>query len=266
MIDLLKYAAAESAGIDKAIEEIREILKDAPPGSLLPERRGGHWVYRAASREGTFGRERRYVSLRDRPLLAGLAEKKYLSALLTSLEEESRTLREFTVNYDPERKYRVYRELSEGIKRLTRPYMESPEDICARWAQEDWARNREHPETLRFETSGGEMVRSKSEVIIADMLRSAGIAYRYEQRLQLAPGFCFYPDFTIMRKSDCAVFYWEHLGMLGDPGYAENCVRKLNMYARAGITPADRLLISWECLEVPFDRTIAKEYVKKLLQ
>ena len=108
------------------------------------------------------------------------------------------------------------------------------------------------------------MVRSKTEVIIADMLYSNDIAYRYEQEVSLGPGYICHPDFTIMRKSDAKIFYWEHFGRLTDLQYAEEFVTKLNMYARAGITTADDLLITWECYEVPFDRAAAARYIRML--
>ena len=58
------------------------------------------------------------------------------------------------------------------------------------------------------------MVRSKSEVIVADILTSLGISYEYEQKLPSKddPNDFKLPDFTVSYEGD--TFYWEHLGML----------------------------------------------------
>ena len=73
----------------------------------------------------------------------------------------------------------------------------------------------------RTADASGMMVRSKSEVIVADMLTSLGISYEYEQKLSSKddPNDFRLPDFTVSYEGD--TFYWEHLGMLSVPSYRE---------------------------------------------
>ena len=59
-------------------------------------------------------------------------------------------------------------------------------------------------------------MRSKSEVIIANLLHAKGINYHYEEPLEF-DGITNYPDFTIEDGSTGKTYYWEHLGMLNDP-------------------------------------------------
>ncbi len=87
-------------------------------------------------------------------------------------------------------------------------------------------------------TANGEMVRSKSEVIIANTLRTVGLDYDYETPLVMSDGTSRSPDFTIRRPSRRPVF-WEHLGMLDRAGYRADWNAKLAWYARHGITPLD---------------------------
>jgi len=56
------------------------------------------------------------------------------------------------------------------------------------------------------------MVRSKSEVIIANMLFDRDIAFEYERPLYAADGSFYLPDFTILWRGER--YYWEHLGLL----------------------------------------------------
>lgn len=77
------------------------------------------------------------------------------------------------------------------------------------------------------QTVSGEMVRSKSEVIIANLLSDNGISFLYEKRLE-AGGVGFWPDFTI--RSGEKTYYWEHLGRLDLEQYRQNWAIKKSWY------------------------------------
>jgi hypothetical protein len=88
-------------------------------------------------------------------------------------------------------------------------------------------------------TGGGVLVRSKNEVIIAGILDElAAGAWSYEQPLHGSDGRTRLPDFTITAPTGQTV-YWEHLGMLNDPGYADGWKQKKAWYAEQGILPLD---------------------------
>lgn len=88
---------------------------------------------------------------------------------------------------------------------------------------------------LIHRTERGDLVRSKSELTIADKLHTRRIEYAYEQPLILGEGRVRYPDFTITDSSRGVTFYWEHLGLLDDPGYRARWERKRDEYRKAGI-------------------------------
>ena len=90
---------------------------------------------------------------------------------------------------------------------------------------------------LIHRTERGDLVRSKSELVIADKLHARGIDYFYEQALPLGDGRTRYPDFTIADHARGTTFYWEHLGMLSNPGYRARWERKRAEYIAAGIQP-----------------------------
>lgn len=92
---------------------------------------------------------------------------------------------------------------------------------------------------LIHRTERGDLVRSKSELVIADKLHARGIDYAYEQRLVLPNGRFRYPDFTITDHARGVTFYWEHLGLLDDSGYRARWERKRAEYLEAGIRPAE---------------------------
>ena len=93
-----------------------------------------------------------------------------------------------------------------------------------------------YEERLIHRTLRGEMVRSKSELTIADRLHSNGVDYLYEHPLKI-DGATRYPDFTVEDAETGRTFYWEHCGLLLDPDYRERWERKLKWYRDNGILP-----------------------------
>ena len=116
---------------------------------------------------------------------------------------------------------------SETARRLTNLFVPpSPVEINGRFF-EDY---------LIHRTARGEMVRSKSEVIIADHLANNGVEYGYEQPLTME-GVTKFPDFTIEDMESGLIFYWEHCGMLHVPSYRRRWEEKLGWYRARGILP-----------------------------
>jgi ATP-dependent DNA helicase RecQ len=81
-----------------------------------------------------------------------------------------------------------------------------------------------------YKTQDENFVRSKSEVIIANLLYAAGINYRYEEPIEV-DGAKILPDFTIYLPNGRKIF-WEHIGMLGVEKYDRRWVEKLAVYEK----------------------------------
>ena len=94
-------------------------------------------------------------------------------------------------------------------------------------------------------TLTGLKVRSKSEVIIADLLDLNKIPFRYEEKLVLG-GQIFYPDFTIMKPKDGEIIYWEHFGMTSQTEYRQTMIRKQEDYIRLGLLPWDNFIATYD--------------------
>ena len=132
----------------------------------------------------------------------------------------------------PIAEYRHYAsdEHSEIARRMTNLFMDPlPREVMVN------IQERFLEEGLIHRTERGELVRSKSELVIADKLHARGIDYAYEQPLVLTNGRTRYPDFTIADDASGMNFYWEHLGMLDDPNYKARWNRKRAEYLECGI-------------------------------
>ena len=86
------------------------------------------------------------------------------------------------------------------------------------------------------------MVRSKSEVIIANLFFERGIQFKYEVPLYASNGTFYIPDFTISFQGE--TWYWEHLGMLNNDSYRKHWEKKENWYKENGFY--DRLIVTDE--------------------
>ena len=130
--------------------------------------------------------------------------------------------------------YRRYAgdEHSEIARRMTNLFADPlPREVTVN------AQQRFLEEGLIHRTERGDLVRSKSELVIADKLHARGIDYAYEQPLVLPNGRTRYPDFTIADHARGVTFYWEHLGMLDDQGYRDRWEGKRAEYLKCGIGP-----------------------------
>lgn len=85
-------------------------------------------------------------------------------------------------------------------------------------------------------TTRGEAVRSKSEVIIANLLHAKNVKYHYEHPLEM-DDVVKYPDFTIEDDDTGTTYYWEHCGMLHDLAYKRRWEEKKVWYRDHGILP-----------------------------
>jgi hypothetical protein len=90
---------------------------------------------------------------------------------------------------------------------------------------------------LIHKTRKGITVRSKSELIIADLLFSKQIDFQYERPLIMADESWRSPDFTIDDDTTGRTIYWEHLGMLQRPSYRRKWATKLAWYRNHGVLP-----------------------------
>ena len=110
---------------------------------------------------------------------------------------------------------------------------------------------------LTVACSNGLMVRTKGEMIIAEILITLGIEFRYEKRLDLVEKITLadgsyrykpktvYPDFTIV-LADGTELYWEHAGLFDTDNYRDSQHRKFNIYYDNGIYPPRNLIITMD--------------------
>ena len=140
----------------------------------------------------------------------------------------------------------VFNNMNQYRKNIVIPMVLSDEMFVKQWEAEDYETNPYYPEEKVYFTKKNELVRSKSEVLLADMYYELGIPYRYEAKLQLKNGKMKYPDFTILKTKTREIIYHEHFGLLDDQEYLKASLTKLDEYRKNGIYLGKNLIITYE--------------------
>ena len=234
--------------LDRRIDVLEKVLKDSPEGMLRCRSNHGHTEYylRCRTRKG---HKTRYIKNGDVTFIRALADKYYAGKILPVLVKQKQSaetarLLEFPNELDSAKKIdpRILARCSSEFTVF---------DKFAKWKAGSIQNEAPFPEKRIFDTAGGEKVRSKSELIIANALFEADLIYVYEATLRLRGGDKRFPDFTILDPWTMEIFYWEHLGRMDDPEYACRAVEKIRQYAENGIVIGKNLICTFEANESP---------------
>ena len=141
-------------------------------------------------------------------------------------------------------------------KKLTGIPEDSDPQVRA-WMLEDYHKNPYRPQDLRYTTYDGEKMRSKLEVLTAELLKLLGIPYRYEMELRVGDEIC-YPDFTLMHPKTHKIIYLEIYGKMSDRNYRAKTALKQKNYILNGFIPGQNLLCYFESEEEPIDFSMMK--------
>ena len=206
-----------------------------------------------------------YISMKERVLIEGLAQKAYNFKFLKAGQVELARIRRVKRSLElleQEGADQAYLSLPSYRKKLIRPYVKTDEDYVAEWQATTWEGLENKYPGLEFETRRGELVRSKSEAIIADILDEFGIPYHYEKPLRLENGLLKYPDFTLLKVDDRREIYLEHFGMLDNVEYMQGACKKLYEYQRNGVYLGYNLLVTFEAKDMPLSTRTVRDILK----
>ena len=254
--------------LDGHIERLEKSIRDKSDGSILISNTHGYVRFY----EKKADRGKRYLGKDQQSTILNLAQKKYEVRLLETANNEKTILENclglLLDTKDKADMNTVLVSMNPELRKHIKPDMATDDGYAQMWLKTKYIKAK-RSENHIFETLNKDYVRSKSEVIIADRLFSAGIPYRYEQRLDLEDEHFntirYYPDFTILNKRTREIFYWEHLGNLGDSDYCYKNLTKLEYYSDNSIMVGKNLILTFESqnkpLYIPMVDRLIKEYL-----
>ena len=237
------------------LESLRRIViqrnAGAPEGSLRISRSQNRIQYYHRVCESD--RNGKYILNQDRELVRQLAQKSYDEKILVFIQEELKAISAYEKYFPKIPVEEFFGTLPEERRDLIEPVVEADEMFLARWQDVPYKRKDFPLDSPELYTDRDERVRSKSEVIIANILLQEGIPYRYEYPVKLKGLGYVHPDFTVLNIRLRKEMYWEHLGMMDDPDYCRKAIRKINTYIRNGILPGSNLILSAETSAQPLN-------------
>lgn len=243
MNEIITVAKREIIKLRKILSEVENFMSDAPKGCLKWQNKNGKTYYYHQFKNKENQWEREYIKREDVSLANELALKHYYSVIRPKVKKQLNELEKFVKRYSSDELDDVYDNLCSERKALCTPISTSVETQLRLWQEEEYEPARMHLENLRYETEQGEMVRSKSELIIANIL------YRN----------------TTINIHTGKIKYWEHAGRMDDTHYSCDTVKKMNNYVSNGLLPGRDVVWTFETQGYPLDVSVVKKIVKDVL-
>lgn len=245
LIEILECELKRLADLKVALEND---ISSLPKGKMLYNMNGSYCKWYISN-----GTEPVYLPKSNRKLAIKLTYRNYCIKRLECITQEMKYLQQCLENCQ---------KIKDGLEailndnseqgRLLKEYFLDYNEESWQWLDEKCEYSTNYPEHLIHSTLKGHMVRSKSEVIIANALYLNKVPYRYECGLYL-DGVQYFPDFTLFHAAKNKKIYWEHFGMMDIPHYCEKTYRKLKIYGDHAILPSINLITTFETLDHPID-------------
>ena len=132
------------------------------------------------------------------------------------------------------------------------PYI-NEEEFILQWLSQEYEKLEFREESPEFYSRKGLRVRSKSEIIIADLLDEAEIPFLYEKPVKFTNGTTVHPDFTILDAANKREIIWEHFGMMDDIEYRNNAFGKIRLYESNGFFQGVNFIYTFETVKYPIN-------------
>ena len=259
------------------LEELRiktgKKLQHVPEGSLVVSYCKGkpqYYYYKSSStsadKDPMKGRKGVYITQKNKALITKLAQKDYYQRLNKAILAEEKAIMAYLRNYPDIPADEVYNVLPEARRTFVMPAIETNEMFAEEWSKLEYVEKGFIGDAPELITDRGEQVRSKSEMLIANLLAKRGVPYRYECPLYLSKAGTIHPDFTVLNVRLRKELYWEHLGMMDSPEYAEKAVVRINAYSQEDIFLNDKLIVTMETATTPINMRQVNSIIDTMLK
>ncbi len=265
MIDYMKELSAQLNDLRdliKRVEKRKQEYNKLPKGSIrVTSCRGVKQYYL----RNLGSNKEEYISSQNKEQVRLMLQREYDEKLIKELYKQEKRLERFLKNHDIARIDSIYENMCAGRKELVTPVKPTQEMRVNKWLDEHQGQKNTISAAPLYKTNKGEMVRSKSEKILADYFYNLKIPYAYESSFMLHDGRVVYPDFALYSVRKDKTVYWEHLGLVDNPEYAIKNIKKLIDYEKSGLILGDTLLLSAESAESPLNLEAIKKKVEAVL-
>lgn len=248
--NLYEEAAKRMQELQKKKDEIKKRLEKSPKGSIRFCKSNGCLQYHL--RMDSNERTGKYLKSNDKRINIYLQKKNDEESLKLFNKELANITHFLEKSGDPITKLQsIYSQKPTDVKKRVIPIDVNDEDYVEMWLSQPYISLQIKSENQIYRSEKGDIVRSKSELNIANTLFKYHIPYKYECPFTFRTGRRVYPDFTVLQVKKRREVYWEHRGMMDDAEYLKGTIPKMKEYMNEGIFLGDRLIISEESLRSP---------------
>ena len=260
--------------LEVIMKSAEQFLMTAPEGNLRISKNQNTTQYYVITESGdTHGK---YISKSKNNLIQTLAQKDYERKVLRMATKRKVELERALNCINDDELIKLYQSLSEPRRKLIHPYELTDKEYAASWNKEQMAIIQNHQkknpnyktlsEDEGFTTERGEIVRSKSEKILADKFLALGIPYFYEIPLFLNGYGYISPDFKLLNIRTRHTIYWEHLGMMDIEDYVNKSIKKIESFERNHLFPGRDLILTYETKDHPLNIKTMTELINEYLR
>lgn len=255
-MDFTTVAKMELNRVLSQIEEYDRILKNLPEGLL----------HRTARKSGDkycciMDGKMQYIGTEDKPLIRQLKSRRFAQHAMKILTEDEKLLVSLIEKYEPYSPEYIMSTIPLTYRTGNPDIIDGIDFINAdEWANAPYRQSSDYAGQLTHMTLKGHYVRSKSEAIIANMLYSKGIPYRYEEELVWEQS-VITPDFIVAVPSEGRIKILEHFGMMFEPRYRNSAAWKVSQYIAHGFMPLDNIFFTYEDMNGNIDTRLIESVI-----
>lgn len=132
------------------------------------------------------------------------------------------------------------------------PYI-NKEEFILQWLSQEYDKLEFREDAPEYYSKKGMRVRSKSEILISDILDEYEIPFLYEKPVKFKNGTTVHPDFTILDAANKREIIWEHFGMMDDIEYRNNAFGKIRLYESNGFYQGVNFIYTFETAKYPIN-------------
>ena len=263
MLSFEKNLDKEICRLEEVLGKVLEVEIDLPEGSLNVNGNKAYWYKNG---------ERTYIPKKYNELAYKLCLNSYIPKLKENVLKRLKILKEYKDFTENNPLVNIENDFNKNKKYYLKPLYKSYKDFSSEWLNENYDRKKLEITPNTLTTNRGDVVRSKSECLIANFLYQRKIAYRYEAAIGLedVDGFGnkfsrkIYPDFMILHPKTREIIIWEHFGMMDNSDYSRSALLKINNYINNGYIPGINLICTFESLDVNWNGVAINKLIDSL--
>lgn len=220
------------------LKEYEKSLASYPEGRLNCKKIRGKSEYYQIRADG----RKKHISSDHKALIIALRTKGFIEKAIKLIRRNLQLQQRVLATYEDYDLYNIEHNLPGAYS----------EQKLNSWMNRYYKMNPYHLEHKIYQTTFGMMVRSRAEVLIAELLHAAQIPFHYDEEIILidASGdvYTFYVDFVIMTPSGRKI-YWEHMGLFTNEEYRKKNFEKIRVFYENGIILSENFIITMDAAD-----------------